>query len=344
MESHQYDVVCSSCEMDLDRSDDFEYWLWHSHFLAEVHKDLQLLMHRKGGRTSWVEGMLISVEGEATKISPLMVPTSEGDFHLQAGCYFSLRQYWKDFLKQHWPIGKFNASKISDGYYLIVNPPVETDDDLNTFKDNCVNIVANGVEAKSEVNGHYEFADLSWADSWQFQENTYHQWLSDYEADLESSELIAGVLASPQKFFEILESELSDLSCELRRESKNGTVVFLGDQEYYLSFDYREFLLNAMIKGYNFWGALRFVEPVLDSWEQARTIGERLKETLTNYQCTVYGGRYFQCRTKRGKIVKEFDLLSLEDMEEELESEGEFLRWIAPQIELDPSSKRFTAA
>jgi len=58
---------------------------------------------------------------------------------------------------------------------------------------------------------------------------------------------------------------------------------------------------------------------------------------LLPYVCTVYGGHYFQCRTKRGrKIVKEFDLAGLSEMNDELEEPDEFMSWIAPQISLNP--------
>lgn len=340
LESRSPQIVCANCNDPLNsekRKVDFEYWLWHSHFLPEVKRDLQLLIHRKNGRTGWVEGMLVDDSGQ---ITPLSLPLSESEFRAKAGCFFSVRQTWMDFLKEHWPASKFAAMEISDGYYLVVNPPVDSDSDLQAFKENCVKLVGQSINASTQ----YEFADLSWADTWNFEENTYHQWLNDFESDLEDTDVIAGVLASPQHFYNIVENELRPFGCWLRREDENSPVAFLGDGEYYVTFDYREYLINAMIKGYSYWGALRFVEPVLESWEQAREVGERLKESLTSYKCTVYGGHYFQCRAKRGrKIVKEFDLTALTECDDELEDKNAFIDWIAPQISLNPENLKFEA-
>ncbi len=338
LESRSGQIVCTSCkgafDMPADKSD-FEYWLWHSHFLPEVRQDLQLLIHRKNGHTSWVEGMLVNDSGE---ITPLSLPLAEFDFRGKTGCYFSVRQAWKDFLHEQWPISGFAALEISDGYYLVVNPPVDSDKELQVFKDNCVKLVGKS----TSNNNQYEFADLSWADTWNFEENTYHQWLNDFEADLEDSDVIAGVLASPQQFYTVIENELRTFSCWLRRDGDANQIAFLGDDDYYVSFDYREYLINAMIKGYSYWGALRFVEPVLESWEQARETGERLKKLLTDYTCTIYGGHFLQCRRKRGKkIIKEFDLTALAESEDDLDKDSDFIAWIAPQIELNPDTLKF---
>ncbi|GEM_PF-3038803 len=338
LESRSDQILCGACRDTLGGpacNGDFEYWLWHAHFLPESKRDLQLLIHRRNGTTDWVEGMLVD---EAGQICPITLPASEVEFRPRAGCFFSVRQAWKDFLHDNWPVSRFGSLEISDGYYLIVNPPVDSDADLQEFKENCVRLVGRS----SSSSNQYEFADLSWADTWSFEENTYHQWLSEFERDLEDTDVIAGVLASPPRFYEIVQAELRPFGCWLRREGDNTPVAFLGDDEYYVSFDYREFLINAMIKGYSYWGALKFVEPVLESWEQARETGERLKALLSAYSCTVYGGHYFQCRTKRGrKIVKEFDLTRLSECDDDLEENSAFISWIAPQIELDPQTLKF---
>lgn len=333
-------IHCPQCKAGFQvtsKQANAELWLWHSHYLAEVKRDFQVLIHRKDGRTAWVEGMLVDSDGT---ISPIALPVSEMDFRELCGCYFSVRQAWREFLKQCWPVSKFAANQVSEGYYLIVNPPVDDDSDLSGFKDNCVGLVSGSAQS----GDHYEFADLSWADSWNFAENTYHQWLQDYETALEESDLIAGVLASPDHFFSIVKNELSAFDCSLRREQGNSQLAFLGDEEYYVGFDFREYLINAMVKGYSYWGALRYVEPIIDSWERAREVGERLKTLLKSYRCTVYGGRYFQCRPRRGKkIVKEFDLFELEESEDDVEDEEAFLAWIAPQIDLDARSMCFNS-
>lgn len=332
-------IVCASCKESFNLPEPetgFEYWLWHSHFLPQVKHDLQLLVHRKDGRTAWIEGMLVNGHRD---IKPLSLPLSESDFRARAGCYFSVRQVWNDFLHEHWPITEFAALEISDGYYLVANPPVDSDNDLQTFKDNCVRLVGKASTASSQ----YEFADLSWADSWNFEENTYHQWLADFESDLADSEIIAGVLASPQQFFQIVQEELRPFGCWLRPDGEDSQVAFLGDDDYYVSLDYREYLLNAMIKGYSYWGALRFVEPILELWERGREVGERLKKLLPTYNCTVYGGHFLQFRSKRGKkkIIKEFDLNTLSDSDDELEDDSAFISWIAPQISLNPETLVF---
>lgn len=338
LEARSGQIVCSSCKDSFNPSQSdggFEYWLWHSHFLPEVKQDLQLLVHRKNGMTGWIEGMLVNEKGE---ITPLPLPVGESEFRGRAGCFFSVRQAWNDFLHEQWPISQFAALEVSDGYYLVVNPPVDSDSELQSFKENCVKLVAKSTSA----NNQYEFADLSWADTWNFEENTYHQWLGNFESDLADSEVIAGVLASPQQFYTTVQNELRPFGCWLRREGDNNPVAFLGDDEYYVSFDYREYLINAMIKGYSYWGALRFVEPVLELWEQAREVGERLKKLLTTYKCTVYGGHFIQFRAKRGKkVIKEFDLTTLSDCEDELDEDSAFVEWIAPQISLDPGTLKF---
>jgi hypothetical protein len=338
LESTGCTVECSQCQHEFvlnPANESSEYWLWHAHFLPESKRDLQLLVHRRGGRTRWVEGMLID---ENDVIVPMSIPVSEPEFRSRAGCYFSVRQAWREFLQESWPVSSFASLKISDGYYLVLNPPLDSESDLTAFKDSCVKLVSNSTGSGE----HYEFADLSWADSWNFEEDTYHQWLPEFEKDLEESGLIAGVLASPEHFYNIVQKELHGFGCWLRREGQNGSIAFLGDDEYYLGFNYREYLVNAMIKGYSYWGALRFIEPMLDSWEQARDTGERLKRLLASYHCTVYGGHYFQCRATSGKrIVREFDLLALEPTDEELENDSEFLKWIAPQISLNPETLKF---
>lgn len=338
VETRQCRIKCSSCKTNISlegKRGNREYWLWHSHFLPEIKQDLQLLIKRQNGSTGWIEGMLID-EGNA--ITPIALPSSEADFSSHTGCYFSLRQVWKEFLQQHWPIKSFAQLMISPGYFLIANPPVEDDHALQEFKENCVKLLT----ASPSVGTQFEFADLSWADSWNFEENTYHQWLSDFENDLEESNLIAGVLASPEHYFQIIQAEVEPFGCRLTREDERTHIAVLGDEEYYISFDYREYLVNAMIKGYGYWGALRYVEPILDAWERARDAGQRLREMLKSYKCTVYGGHHFQCRLKRGKkIIAEFDLLSLSEPEDELEDDSEFLEWIAPQIALNPKTLTF---
>jgi len=331
-------VTCPHCDHEfvLNPNDEgSEYWLWHAHFLPEIKHDLQLLVHRKGGRTRWVEGMLID---ENDTIAPIALPVSESEFSTRAGCHFSVRQAWREFLQGSWPVSCFGSLRVSDGYFLVLSPPVDSDNDLTEFKEHCIKLVSSA----PGPGDHYEFADLSWADSWSFEEDTYHQWLQEFEKDLEESGLIAGVLASPEHFYLIVQNELQRFGCWLRREEKDESVAFLGDDEYYLSFDYREYLVNAMIKGYNYWGALRYIEPMLDSWEQARETGERLKQLLESYECTVYGGHYFQCRGKSGKkVVKEFDLLALEHSEEDMDGDSDFIDWIAPQISLNPATLKF---
>lgn len=338
LESTACAITCPQCDLEfvLDPADEkAQYWLWHAHFLPEVKQDLQLLVHRQGGQTRWIEGMLID---KNESIVPIPLPLSEPDFYSRAGCYFSVRQAWREFLQASWPVSSFASLTVSDGYYLVINPPVDSDSDRNKFKDCCIKLVSNS----AAVGEHYEFADLSWADSWNFEEDTYHQWLPEFESDLEESGLIAGVLASPEQFYEIIGNELERFGCWLKREGDDGSVAFLGDDEYYVGFNYREYLVNAMIKGYSYWGALRFVEPMLDSWEQARDTGQRLKALLGVYECIVYGGHYFQCRSKqRKRIIREFDLLSLEEPDNDLETDSEFLSWIAPQISLNPSTLRF---
>jgi len=340
LESQNCQIACGTCKDEVVlgvAGADLEYWLWHAHYLPESRRDLQVLLHRRSGHTLWVEGMLLNDLGE---ITPLALPMPESDFRCQAGCYFSVRQAWREFMAQNWPISQFAGLEISEGYFLVLNPAINSDADLQTFKEDCVRLVGKS----SSSNTQFEFADLSWADTWKFEENTYHQWLGDFEAELKGSELIAGVLASPRQFYKIIETELKPFGCWLRCDGDSPPVAFLGDDEYYLSFDYREFLINAMIKGYSYWGALRFVEPILDSWEQARDVGERLKQLLTSYKCTVYGGHHFQCRAKRGKkIIQEFDLMSLAEADNELEESSEFLSWIAPQISLNPDTLKFEA-
>src|SRR5439155_23820889 len=132
------------------------------------------------------------------------------------------------------------------------------------------------------------------------------------------------VLASPENFNNIVNAEVKRFDCGLRKDGDDAIAV-LGDEEYYLSFDYREYLINAMIKGYGYWGALRYIEPVLDSWERAKYIGDQLKELLQEYNCTVYGGHHFQIRSKHSKkLVKEFDLLSLTEPDEDFENQEDF--------------------
>ncbi len=338
VDSRPEEMTCTVCKEPFAREADnnsSDYWLWHSHFLSEVKQDLQLLIHRKYGKTAWIEGMLVSSTGE---IKPLTLPLSESEFKVRAGCFFSVKQAWSDFMREHWPISQFAALQISEGYYLVVNPPINADSDLQLFKDNCVQLVGKSTSASNQ----YEFADLSWADSWHFEENTYHQWLSDYESDLASSEIIAGVLASPQQFYSIMQRELNSFDCWLRRDGENNPTAFLGDDEYYVSFDYREYLINAMIKGYSYWGALRFVEPILELWEQTRAVGERLKKILGHYNCVVFGGHYLQFRNKGGKkIVREVDLAGLAECDDELEEDSAFIAWIAPQIGLNTQTLKF---
>lgn len=338
LEGRKEKIVCSSCKKSFagkNSGSKLEYYLWHSHFLPEVHSDLQVLLQRKNGATGWVEGMLVDTQGT---ITPLSLPASEPEFKNKAGCFFSVKQAWNDFLQDNWPVSRFASLEISDGYYLVVNPPIDSDDDLRSFKDNCLKLVGKATSSSNQ----YEFADLSWADTWNFEENTYHQWLQNFEADLSQSEIIAGVLASPQNYYAIVESELKPFGCWLRRDGENNPQAFLGDEEYYVSFDYREFLINAMIKGYSYWGALRFVEPVLETWEQAREVGERLKKLLTGYKCTVYGGHHIQFRPRRGKrLVHEFDLATLSKTENEMEEDSDFISWIAPQISLNPDTLKF---
>jgi len=146
---------------------------------------------------------------------------------------------------------------------------VDSDEDLVEFKENCMKLVGNTAPSGSQ----FEFADLSWADSWNFEENTYHHWLTEFETDLQESDVIAGVLASPNRFYDIVANEIGMFDCQLSKDGDSPPVAFLGDDEYYISFDYREYLINAMIKGYDYWGALRYVEPVLDSWEKAAAWG-----------------------------------------------------------------------
>jgi hypothetical protein len=338
LDSRTGQLVCSSCKTSFNPAsakENLEYWLWHSHFLPEVKRDLQLLVHRKNGLTGWVEGMLVEETGE---IMPLSIPTAEPEFKDKAGCFFSVRQVWNDFLKEQWPVKRFAALEISDGYYLVVNPAVDSEADLQEFKDNCVKLVGKSTSTTT----HYEFADLSWADTWNFEENTYHQWLSDYASDLSGSDVIAGVLASPAQFYITVHNELRPFGCWLRRADEEGSLAFLGDDEYFVSFDYREYLINAMIKGYSYWGALRFIEPVLELWEQTREVGERLKALLLHYKCTISGGHQIQFRAKRGKkIIKEFDLTTLSQSDDELEADAAFISWIAPQLSLNPETLRF---
>jgi len=334
-------IHCGSCkhgfQLHSGKGDEAEhpYWIWHSHYLSESKRDLQVLIYRKNGRTEWVEGMLVEPDG---RIVPTPLPVSEQEFKAMAGCHFSVRQAWREFLKGEWPVSRFAAFQISDGYFLVVNPPVENDKDLSGFKENCVKLVAGSPSA----GNHFEFADLSWADSWNFEENTYHQWLTEYEEDLEGSDTVTGVLASPDQFYAIVSAEVESFGCKLRRESAEAQQAFLGDDEYFVSFDFREYLVNAMIKGYSYWGALRYIEPIVDSWERSRETGERLKGLLKHYNCTVYGGRYFQARPKRAKkIAAEFDLLILEEPEDDIEDEQAFLEWLAPQIDLNIETRRF---
>ncbi len=334
LESQDSNITCAFCDEAIATDENFECWLWHAHYLPEVKRDLQLLVHRKAGETKWIEGMLVDAD---CKITPIAVPLPEADFKAESGTYFSLRQVWKDFLQEHWPITKFAGLRVSQGYYLVLNPQVDSDDDLAAFKDNCMKLVTESEPAGSQ----FEFADLSWADSWNFEENTYHNWLSEYETDLQESNVIAGVLASPDEFYNIIARELEIFECQVKKDDEDAPVAFLGDDEYYLSFDFREFLINAMIKGYDYWGALRYIEPVLDSWEKARAIGERLKSLLP-YGCTISGGHFFQCRNaKSKKIVKEFDLMGLEETNDELEDKDEFVAWIAPQISINPLTLKF---
>jgi hypothetical protein len=333
VESRQYEIICANCEDEIVSETAMkadEYWIWHSHYLPEAEKDLQLLLYRRNGKTAWIEGMFIETDDS---IVPTTIPCSESEFRSNAGCHFSTRQAWKEFLKEHWPVDRFAGISTSDGYFLVVSPPIDGDGDLTEFKEQCVKLVGDF----QPNSGHYEFADLSWADEFNFEESTYHSWLNDYESDLSESNVIAGVLASPDYFYSIISSELKRFECTLRRDDKENSIAFLGDDEYYLSFNYREYLINAMIKGYGYWGALRYVEPVLDSWEKARYIGEQLKELLQSYSCTVYGGHYFQARSKRGRktIVKELDLMSLEEPDEDFRTQQDFAQWIAPQISLN---------
>jgi hypothetical protein len=342
IESKQYEIVCAECEDEIVGEGGMkahEYWLWHSHYLAEVNKDIQLLLYRRDGMTIWIEGMLVEPDGA---ITPTTLPCSEVEFLSKAGCHFSVRQAWKEFLQNHWPVSKFAGTAISQGYFLVVSPPVDADSDLVDFKDSCVKLVADA----QPNSGHYEFADLSWADEFNFEESTYHGWLNDYETDLQESNVIAGVLASPDQFYNIVNSQLERFGCGLRREDEEQSVAFLGDDEYYLSFNYREYLINAMIKGYGYWGALRYIEPILDSWEKAKYIGEQLKELLQSYSCTVFGGHYFQARNKKGKkeIIKELDLTGLEQPDEDFRTQEDFAQWIAPQISLNLRTCKFDSA
>lgn len=339
IETREYQVICQACKHDIvvtGGHNDSEYLLWHAHYLPESRQDLQLLIKRKNGCTDWIEGMLVD---ERAAITPIPLPSSEAEFSARAGCYFSLRQIWKEFLQQEWPVKRFAGMEISRGYFILLNQAVDADEDLRQFKENCVDLVASSPQAGTQ----FEFADLSWADSWNFKENTYHQWLSDFASDVEQSNIIAGVLACPQQFFNIIQDELRTFDCFLRRSDEKSTVAVLGDDNYYVSFDYRECLVNAMIKGYTYWGALRFVEPMLDSWEDLRDTGERLKRLLPGYECTVYGGHYFQCRSKSTKrIVKEFDMLGLAESDGDVTNDEEFLEWISPQISLNRQTLKFS--
>ncbi|MBI4534131.1 MAG: hypothetical protein HY711_09295 [Candidatus Melainabacteria bacterium] len=329
-------VDCQQCHKDFTLTEDAgEYWLWHAHFLPESKRDLQVLMHRKKGATGWVEGMLVETNGA---ITPLPLPIGETEFKTRSGCHFSVRQAWRELLHNNWPLCQFTASEISLGYYLVVNPPVDSDNDLAVFKDNCLKLVGQSLAAGTE----YEFADLSWADSWNFEESTYHEWLNEFEGDVEESDIIAGVLASPDQFYNIVQQEIEPFGCWLRQVEQNSQVAMLGDNEYYLSFDFRQHLLNAMIKGLSYWSALQFVEPILESWQQTRSTGERLRQLLTSYSSTVYGGRYLQLRLKRGKkLVKELDLTVLTNSEDEDETDSQFLERICKQIALNPQTLKF---